>query len=171
MDNMASGIALGQLRRLNMHRLISRTIQAEENVAAIVWTQDDTGKPLALEEAEIRAYFPANNTEVGTILSIPLRINGITSGYVGQGTTGAEFAYVRTNYCIAVARTVKAGEALLFTSTMQAFDGTTFSNFMRMGALPDFGKATKITNIALYCSSANQYFPTGTILEIYGREA
>ncbi len=152
-----------------MHKLISRTIAAGENVAAITWTQDDAGNALALEEAEVRIIVPANALTIGALGFIGLRINGISTGYFGSASdnaVSAELAYVRSLFGMGMMRIKRDGGYYILFADISSSDGTTRTAASRYQAV---ASGAKITSLYVYAGSGLSAFPAGTSIEISGR--
>lgn len=154
-----------------MRRLISRTIQAGESVAAILWSQDDDGHALSLQEAELRIWVPANGATVGNNVNINGKVNGIASGYfVASSDNNATFeaGIFRAAFGSSLAMLKLMGDKFQCTNLYRYSDGTTRASGMRVSG--NTGSITSVTSITLTVNGGGvTTFPVGTILELYGR--
>ena len=155
-----------------MRLLISRTIAAGENVSAITWTQDDAGNALALIDAEIRAYTPANSLAVGSAAFYNARVNDISgaSDYMRSSSFATYMiaSAIKRNITLSSLYLKRCGNVLIGRHMTSAHDGTTVSSTQTTESLTV--DISSISKIYLYTSLIT-YFPEGTKIEIYGRTA
>ena len=157
-----------------MRKLISCTIAAGENVAAITWTQDDAGNALALVEAGIRIFVPNNGETVGSTSNIYGRINGFTTQYASSNASdnvGVFDAGVsRALYGINETTLKTVGGRVIINNSYRYSDGTTRNYGNRFEAY--IGTISNINLIyLLFAGIGISVFPVGTAIEIWGRTA
>ena len=156
-----------------MRKLISYTVGAGTSVGSLVWTEDDEGNDLALEEAEIRIYIPANSIAVGQNGYIYARINGQSGNSDYQSDSAPAFSMAilgsyRSTWGNIFTNLKKIGTHLKILSLYDRWDGVAYTNGRYLSGA-NFS-VTTITSIYLAINGLT-YFPTGTIVEIHGRTA
>lgn len=154
---------------LVMRKLITREILSSETAPSLTWTQDDGGNPLSLDNAEIRIFVPANTLAVGSSAYIYGRVNDVAEGYyfVSSDTgTAFEAGVFKSVFGASTCFIRKIGTRLQFWVQGQYTDGTTRASVSR-GTFGNFA-VSKINKLHLYVSGLTN-FPSGTIVEVYGR--
>lgn len=155
----------------NVSKLIKATTLTTA-ASSITINTNTAGSVFSIDSARLSISIPATSIPVGTGVWIALKVNAITSGYVGfdsaNATKGLEVAVAAKNYSLGIINLTNGLGITHAESIYYCSDGTnTINGDTLVSYVPN---TSNITSLTFYPNTGLSTFPIGTKVELYGEK-